>query len=270
MTVLRIEGLQVALDGRRVLEGIDAELAPGALIGVLGPNGAGKSTLARALLGLAPPSAGRVLLDGRDVRGIPAAERARAMAYLPQGGSLHWPLTVERLVALGRSPHLGPLSRPGGADQAAVDAAMARAEVTALRDRTATELSGGETARALLARALAVDAPALVVDEPLAGLDPGHQLDTMALLAGHAREGRLVVAILHDLTLASGWCDRLLLLSQGRLVADGTPAQVLDDARLAQVYGVAVHRFDAGRGPVVAPVRRVSAAQPPAGAADDR
>ncbi len=262
MTTLKVEDLHVALGGRPVLNGVSAELTPGGLIGVLGPNGAGKSTLARAMLGLVAPSAGRVLLDGRDVRTTPAAERARALAYLPQGGVLHWPLSVERLVALGRSPHLGPLSRLGAEDRAAVDGAMARAEVAELRDRTATELSGGETARALLARALAVEAGALVVDEPLAGLDPGHQLDTMALLSEHARSGRLVVAILHDLTLASGWCDRLLLLSHGRLVADGPPAEVLDDARLAQVYGVVAHRFDAGRGPLVAPVRRVPS--PPA------
>ena len=163
-------------------------------------------------------------------------------------------------MSLGRLPHLAPLSRLAPGDQAAIEDAMAQAQVTTLRDRTATSLSGGETARVLLARALAVGAGALIVDEPLTGLDPGHQLDAMALLAAQARAGRLVVVVLHDLTLASAWCDRLLLLADGRLVADGAPADVLTDARLAEVYGVAAHRFQAGGRALVAPTMRVDAA----------
>jgi iron complex transport system ATP-binding protein len=256
VVTLAIEDLHVALGGRPVLRGIDAEFSSGGLVGVLGPNGAGKSTLARAMLGLVQPSAGRVRLGGKDIAAMDARDRARAVAYLPQGGALHWPLEVERLVGLGRLPHLGPLSRIGDADRAAVDAAMAQAEVTSLRHRTATELSGGELSRVLLARALAAGAEALIVDEPLTGLDPGHQLDAMALLSGHARQGRLVIAILHDLALASAWCDRLLILSEGRLVADGAPAEVLDDALLAQVYGIAAHRFEIAGRRVVAPVGR--------------
>jgi iron complex transport system ATP-binding protein len=254
---ITIEALEVALAGRPVLHGISATLEPGTLIGVIGPNGAGKSTLARAMLGLLKPSAGRVLIDGRDVAAIPRGELAKRIAYLPQGQTLHWPLTVERLVALGRLPHLAPFSRIGEADHAAIERAMERADVGALRHRVATELSGGERARALIARALAVEAPALVVDEPLASLDPGHQIEVMALLREQARAGALVVAVLHDLTMAARHCDRLLVLRNGVLVADGAPADVLTADTLASVYGVTAWTGGDPEMPLIVPIDRV-------------
>ncbi|HEX8447536.1 MAG TPA: ABC transporter ATP-binding protein [Sphingomonas sp.] len=257
MVTIGIERLAVQLGGRRVLIDIDAMLPPGQLVGVIGPNGAGKSTLARAVLGLVPAAAGAVRIDGRDVAAMPAAARARTIAYLPQGQVLEWPLSVARLVALGRLPRLGPLSRIGAADRVAVDRAMARADVLALQDRTATELSGGERARALLARALAVEAPVLVADEPLTALDPGHQLQVMTLLAGLAREGMTVVVVLHDLAMAQRFCDRLLLLDAGRLAADGRPEAVLTPERLAAVYGVAAWVGDVAGQRMVVPVGRV-------------
>lgn len=253
MVMIAIEGLAVALGRRPVLHGMDAVLSPGALIGVIGPNGAGKSTLVRALLGLVP-AMGRVRVDGVDVTRIPRADLAKRIAYLPQGQTLHWPLTVERLVALGRLPHLAPFSRIGDADRAAIDRAIHHADVDHLRDRVATELSGGERARVLLARALAVEASALVTDEPLAALDPGHQLEVMALLRAQAASGALVVAVLHDLTMAARHCDRLLLLHEGRLVADGPPDEVLTAARLADVYGIRAWIGEAAGGPLIVPL----------------
>ena len=258
MVTIRIEALEVALGSRRVLSGIDAEMSGGGLIGVIGPNGAGKSTLARAVLGLLRPLGGRVLLDGAEVGALRPADRARAIAYLPQGQTLHWPLTVERLVALGRMPHLAPFSRLGPADAAAIEAAMAATGTLSLRTRDATELSGGERARVMLARALAVEARALIADEPLASLDPSHQMEMMELLAEHARAGMLVVVVLHDLTMAARFCDRLLLLSEGRLVADGTPDAVLTDAALEQVYGIAAWRGSADGTPLLVPLHRSS------------
>jgi iron complex transport system ATP-binding protein len=239
VVTLATAGLGVTLGRRRVLESVALSLAPGGLIGVIGPNGAGKSTLVRALTGLIPYT-GTITLDGRDAAAIPRTERARTIAYLPQGQTLHWPLTVERLVQLGRLPHLGPLSRIAETDRHAIERAMSRADVLPLRDRIATELSGGERARALLARALAVEAPVLIADEPLAALDPLHQFEVMELLAAEAAAGRTVVAVLHDLSLAARYCSRLVLLDQGRIIADDTPAGVLTPERLSRVYGIRV------------------------------
>lgn len=255
MVTLTARQLGVSLGGHRVLDGIDASFAPGTLTGVIGPNGAGKSTLVRALTGLVPYTGG-VTLAGRDLAAIPRAERARAIAYLPQGQTLHWPLTVERLVQLGRLPHLGPLSRIAEADRAAIERAMASADVLDLRDRLATELSGGERARAMLARALAVEAPVLIADEPLAALDLLHQFEVMELLAAQARAGRTVIAVLHDLSMAARYCSRLLMLHRGRVAADDAPLSALTPERLATVYGVRV-RVDMWRDvPLLVPLGR--------------
>ena len=238
MVTLSVEGLHVALGGAPVLNGIDCALQPGMVTGIIGPNGAGKSTLLRAMTNLLPATAGRALINGRSVAAIDEQERARMIAYLPQGQNVHWPLTVERLVALGRLPHLAPFSRLTDSDHEAIDRAMAEADVLHLAKRVATELSGGERSRVLLARALSVEAPALIVDEPLAALDPGHQLATMALLQRQAHAGKLVVVVMHDLTMASRFCDRLLLIAEGQLVADGAAADVLSGDILRTVYGV--------------------------------
>ena len=254
MVALVADNLSVDLGPRRVVSDVSAAFAGGELVGIIGPNGAGKSTLVRAMLGLLPASGGGVQLDDRAIAQWPPRDVARRLAYLPQGQTLHWPLGVERLVGLGRLPHLAPLSRVGPADRAAVAEAMARADVSHLAGRTATELSGGERARVMLARALAVGAAGLVVDEPLAALDPGHQIDVMELLVREARGGALVIAVRHDLTMAARHCDRLILMDGGRVVAQGAPADVLTRDRLRSVYGIEV-LIDP---PLVVPLGRAS------------
>jgi iron complex transport system ATP-binding protein len=246
----------VTLAGKAVLRGVDASFAGGTLVGILGPNGAGKSTFVRALLGLVPAT-GEVRIDAAPIVSFSRAEVARTIAYLPQGQTLHWPLSVERLVALGRLPHLAPMSRMADADHAAVARAMALADVEVLAGRTATELSGGERARVLMARALAVAAPALIADEPLASLDPAHQLQGMAILRAEADAGVLVLAVLHDLGLAARFCDRLLLLNEGRVIADGAPAEVLTPERLHDVYGISAFFGEAAGQRLVVPLSRV-------------
>jgi iron complex transport system ATP-binding protein len=254
-----IEGLSVELAGRTVLRDVSATLAAGELIGIVGPNGAGKSTLVRAMLGLVPPSAGAVRIDGADLARLSPRELARRLSYLPQGQTLHWPLSVARLVALGRLPHLAPLSRLGEGDRAAIAEAMERADVGHLAERVATELSGGERARVMLARALAVGAAGLVVDEPLASLDPGHQIDVMELLSREAAAGALVVAVLHDLTMAARYCRRILLIADGVLAVDGPPAEVLTRERLESVYGISALVESRNGAPLVVPLGRAGA-----------
>lgn len=238
--MLALDDVGVTLGGQAVLAQVSAAIGPG-IVGVIGPNGAGKSTLLRAIAGLVP-------FHGRIT---PPATDPRARAYLPQGQTVHWPVTVERLVALGRLPHLGPLSRLGEADRAAVNRALARTDMLGLRTRTVTTLSGGERARALLARALAVEAPLLLADEPLAALDPRHQLQLQAILREEAALGRTVLLVLHDLTTAARLCDRLLLLDHGRLVADGAPLDVLTPATIAATYGVRAVILTECDGPIV-------------------
>jgi len=258
MVTVSIEGLSVDLGRRAVLRDVEATMQAGEMIGIIGPNGVGKSTLVRAMLGLIDIAAGSIRIDGTSVGDLSPRAIAQALAYLPQGQTLHWPLSVERLVMLGRLPHLAPMSRIGAADRAVVEEALARADVTDLAGRIATELSGGERARVMLARALAVGARGLVADEPLAALDPGHQIDVMRLLAREAERGALVVTVLHDLTMAARYCTRLLLIDDGRLIADGPPAEVLTAERLETVYGIrAMIDFD-GATPMVVPLDRSS------------
>ncbi|MEM7527145.1 MAG: ABC transporter ATP-binding protein [Pseudomonadota bacterium] len=247
---LTLEGLTVDLAGRRVLEHIDLTVAPGECVGLIGPNGAGKSTLMRAALGQIPAS------GHSSLAALPRRQRALAAAWLPQAREIAWGMIVEEIVELGRTPHrrTGAPLRP--ADRAAIARAMAEADVTQFSTQEAKQLSGGEQARVLLARALAQEAPLLLADEPIAGLDPAHQIAAMEVFAKHAQAGGTVIAALHDLGLAARWCTRLVLLDHGRTVADGPPATVLSRERLATVYGIAAHIADGADGLIVQPLRR--------------
>jgi iron complex transport system ATP-binding protein len=232
MSLLAVENLSVALQGNPVLRDVSFTLAPGECVGLLGPNGAGKTTLMRAALGLIPHG-GRSSLAN-----LPPGARARAATWMPQTREIAWPVTVETLVMLGRIPHMAGGQRPTAADRAAVDAALAEMDLERFRHRDATRLSGGEQARVLIARALAQDTPLILADEPVAGLDPAHQISTMARFAGLAQAGRSVIVSLHDLGLAARHCSRILLLADGGIAADGPPGEVLTPDRLARVFGI--------------------------------
>jgi iron complex transport system ATP-binding protein len=236
------QGVTVHASGTTLLHRLDLQLEPGHLVGVIGPNGAGKTTLLRLLAHLRPPDAGQVLYDGATAAQLGPTTLARHLAYLAQGTSVHWPLTVEHLVGLGRLPYRRLWRQETTADARAVTAALRATETEALRHRTLATLSGGERMRVLLARALAVEAAALIADEPIAALDPYHQLQVMEVLRETTRRGTLVVVVLHDLTLAARFCDRLVLLDAGHVVADGAPDVVLSAANLTRVYRVTVVR----------------------------
>jgi len=231
-------GITVSLGGKPILRDVDAQIRPGEVLGLIGPNGAGKTTLLRVLAALLAPERGGVDYDGASVRQLGRSALARRIAFLTQGGEGPAALSVETLVGLGRLPHRRPFAEADDADRQAVAQALALCDVAGFAGRAVGTLSGGERRRVLLARALAVEAPYLLADEPLAGLDPQHQLDTLQLLRRISGDGTGVVVVLHDLALAARFCDRLLLLDHGRKIADGLPVEVLDDVRLAQIFGI--------------------------------
>jgi iron complex transport system ATP-binding protein len=224
-----LEARDLGLKGR--LEGVTAELRPGEVMAICGPNGAGKSTLLGCLAGLLSPEAGAVLLDDEPIASLHPRHRAKDIGYLPQDGEIAWDVSVRNLVALGRLPH-----GDGGGDQ--VEAAITALDLVALADRPVSTLSGGERARALLARVLAGEPRWILADEPLAALDLGHQLALVSHLRRAAATGAGVVLVLHDLALAMNHADRVLVLDRGRLAADGSPETALDPALIKAVWGV--------------------------------
>ena len=265
MSVVRAEAVTVRKGGRAILDGVGIAAPAGEVVGLIGPNGAGKTTLMRVLCRLQRPDAGAVFVAGQDVRSLSRRRLARSVAYLAQGTECHWPLSVERVVALGRHPHLGPWQRPGADDSRAIGNAMREADVESLAARPLDTLSGGERARALLARALAVEALAILADEPVAQLDSYHQLQVMEVFRRRAAAGAAVVLVLHDLSLAARFCDRLVLLCAGRLIAAGLPARVLEPANLEAAYAIrAVYGSHDGT-PFIVPWSRADAAPRDAG-----
>jgi len=226
------------------------------LVALVGSNGAGKSSLLKALAGLVP-RAGRVAWNGQDLEPLHPRTRARTIAYLPQAAAAHWPMRARDLVALGRLPHRALGQAETAADREAIDSAMEETEITAFANRSVDQLSGGERSRVLLARALAVRAPVLLVDEPIASLDPYHQLQIMALLRAYASGAALVIAVLHDLQLATRFCSRLVLMHEGVVVGDGAPASVLGAETLRRYYRVAAHIGSHDGQLLIVPWRRI-------------
>jgi iron complex transport system ATP-binding protein len=237
--LLEADGVTVEVRGRSILRDIRLTLGAGERIALVGPNGAGKSTLLRALAGTLRPTAGRVLLADRPIASLERSEVARRLAVVPQQAALPFAMKVEDVVALGRLPHEAPLRGTRPADRAAVAAAIERVGVGHLLGRDARELSLGERQLVLLALAVAQDAPVLLLDEPTVHLDLRHQVEAMELLVDlNVRDGTALVAVLHDLGLAAHFFPRLVVIDRGRIVADGSPAEVLTDALIRDVFGV--------------------------------
>lgn len=229
--MLAADNLTLARGQGAVLRDLSAALEPGQITAIVGPNGAGKSSLLLALAGLLQPAAGAVMLDGAPLSGLTPRARAQAIGYLPQSPDIAWDLSVESLVALGRLPW-----RDRGTAQ--IDAALAALDCDALRHRPVSRLSGGERARVLLARVLAGTPHWVLADEPLAALDLAHQIALITHLRACAATGQGVVVVLHDLALAMNHADRVLVLSQGRLIADGPPRLALSPEVIAETWGV--------------------------------
>ena len=247
----------VTYGSRVALQPATVELARGELVALVGPNGAGKTSLLKALAGLLPHS-GTVTWSGAALDSLDARARARQIAYLPQAPSVHWPMTTRDLVGLGRLPHRAFGAAPSVDDLAATTWALEQTETTAFAERSVDRLSSGERARVLLARALAVRAPVLLVDEPIAALDPYHQLQVMAMLRAYAGDGGLVVSVLHDLSLVARFCTRVLLLDGGAVVDDDTPQRALNARALESHYRVEPLVTTHEGEPLILPWRRLT------------
>jgi iron complex transport system ATP-binding protein len=253
--VIELRGVTVELGGRRVVDLVDALVERGEWLALIGPNGAGKTTLLRAIARLVP-FAGEISLDGRPGVELTRAELARLVAVVPQEPSTPPWMTVAEYVLLGRTPHLGPLAKEGVRDRDAAARALARLDLLQFVDRRLGTLSGGEKQRVVVARALAQEAPIVLLDEPTAALDIGHQQQALDLLDVLREEsGLTLVAAMHDLTLAAQYAKRMLLLADGHVVANGSPVDVLTEATIAQHYGAAIDVVDVGGRIAVVPRR---------------
>ena len=252
MNTIKVSQLAFSHGPRPILEAIDLTLAPGTITAILGPNGAGKSTLLANMAGLLEPQQGTVELGGIDLRQLRGRERAQRIAFLPQTPEIAWPIDVETLVGFGRIPFSRVASERE--NSMAVLRAMEMTTTTAWTHRIVTELSGGERARVLLARVFAGTSQWILADEPFTGLDPAHQFEAVESLRRFAEDGGGVVLTVHDLTLAARIADRIVVLNDGRIVADGSPEEALDPAILRSVYGVETEWLVAGvrRTPVIA------------------
>ena len=254
IVALSATNVGITLGGKAVLRDVDFRANSGEIVGLIGPNGAGKTTLLRILAGVLAPDRGHVQLRGRSLAEMDTRARGQHIAYQPQDRTIHWPVSVRALVELGRLPYQTFGKSPSSDDRAAVARALLHMKLDDLSDRAIDTLSGGEQARVLIARALAQEADVLIADEPVAGLDPAHQLRLFEHLQQFADRGGCVIVALHDLTLAARFCHHLVLMSEGRSVANGKPGEVLSKERIRDVYGVEVWQGETAGVPVVLPV----------------
>ncbi|WP_135819626.1 ATP-binding cassette domain-containing protein [Halostella litorea] len=234
--MIEVDGVSVSLGGAEVLSDVDAAVDRGSFVGLVGPNGAGKTTLLRTMSGALAPDAGSVRIGGDAVHDLPSKAASRRVAVVPQETHLAFEFDVETVVGMGRHPHRSRFGGPSERDREAVADAMERTGVARFADRSVGAVSGGERQRVLLARAVAQDAPALLLDEPTASLDVNHQVETLELVADLVADGKTAVAAIHDLDLAARYCDELVMLSDGGVLASGPPAEVVSEANLAEAF----------------------------------
>lgn len=255
MSLLSAADVHVRFGDTVVLDGLTVVFDPRQVTAIVGPNGAGKSTFLTALAGLRKPDRGRVALDGADVYRLTPRTRAQRIGFLPQIPEVAWAVNARTLVGLGRTPYIGARGL-SATDDEVVDRALATTGVSVFSERNVLTLSGGERGRVLIARALAGEPEWLLADEPLTGLDPGYQLDVAALFRRMSQEGCGVIVTLHDLHMALRMADRVLVLGQGRVLADGAPETALAPDVLANAYGVEARFLNGGAGPVIEIVGR--------------
>ncbi|MEL6361049.1 MAG: ABC transporter ATP-binding protein [Pseudomonadota bacterium] len=236
-SILSCQNVTLTLDRALIVEGLDFSAQKQELIGLVGPNGAGKSTLVRALAGVLAPAKGRIFLNDKDVYQTRLRERARTLSYLPQQPDVHWDMSIETVIALGRFAY-GETTKLSSEGKSAIDGAISKMDLEDLRHRRASTLSGGEQARMHMARTLASGAPLIIADEPVTALDPKYQLSVMSALHEHTCHGGTCIVAIHDLRLARQFCTRIMVLSEQSLVLDGTPDDILETDALADIYSL--------------------------------
>ncbi|WP_044283264.1 ABC transporter ATP-binding protein [Candidatus Endolissoclinum faulkneri] len=251
--ILEARGISLYNGNKGLLEVITISVKAGEMIGLLGPNGSGKSTLLKILACLSEPSEGDVLLNGKPIIRLNRKSIARTIGYLPQGANSTWPISAREIVMLGRIPFLSSLSKISEVDHSAVNNAMLATDTTHLSKREVTKLSCGERMRIMIARVLAGDPSLLLLDEPVTGLDPRHQLEAMILLKQLALTGRSSLMVLHDITLAARFCDRIYVLNNGRIISEGFPSEALNIEIMASVFGVETRRIEEGNEVLIIP-----------------
>lgn len=251
---LTAKNISFQLGQYRLLRDISTTALPGCITGLVGPNGAGKTTLLKILAGLRQPTDGIVKIGIDDLHKMPAIQRAKRIAYVPQSRVIHWPVNVRTLVAMGRMAHRKSPGNLAEADQKIVEDSMRKMQVGNLAERDSMSLSGGEQARVLLARALAQQTTILLADEPTSALDIRHQIKLMELLRELAQSGLTIVVSLHDLSQIARYCDHVVLLDQGEMIVEGVPSNTLTHKTIADVYGVDVEITDINGLPVITPL----------------
>jgi iron complex transport system ATP-binding protein len=251
--MLEVKGLEFAYGKKKILRDVSFTLQPKEIVGVVGPNGAGKSTLIKLLTKVLTPSSGQILLGGQSANKISRLELARHLAVVPQSGDLPTDYRVYDLVMMGRTPHLGFLARESQRDHDLVQRIMQRTDTWQFRDRFASDLSGGEKQRVVLARALVQEPSYLLLDEPTNHLDLKYQIEVLSMVRQEVAQGLGALVVLHDLNLAVRLCDRLLVMQQGEVVAEGKPSEILSESLVANVYGASVSILQDAKGSVIVP-----------------
>lgn len=237
MSILKVSGLNVIGRDKRLLHDVSFSVASGEFVGLIGPNGAGKTTMLRSIMNFVKHRA-KIEFDGCDLHKLNQKEKAKIISYLPQERDVAWPVSAEMVISLARSSLKPVFSSLDPSDYALIESAINKLNIQHLRERPVNELSGGERALVLIARLLAQDTPVVMADEPAAGLDPAYQLTMMQALSELAKSGKAVIASLHDLSLAAQQCTRLILLNNGRIIADGAPKDILTKENLFKVYNI--------------------------------
>lgn len=241
--MLEVDSIHFSIDGKKILDGISARFAPCRIHGIIGPNGSGKSTLLKNICRVWVPQSGSIRIHGRDYTGIPRKELSSLVTLVPQNSSIAFPLSVYDIVAMGRHPHLGRFDGLGHGDRDIIERALRQTNIHALKDRNINELSGGEGQLAIIARAIATEAPLILLDEPTSELDVKHTLEIVDLLYEFREQGKTILVNIHDLNLARKLCDTISILSGGKLYFSGSPEEAFSGDNIRQVFQVNVREY---------------------------